>query len=424
MLGNHILVAAIIFLLTYILIISEKMNRTVAAMLGAVLMIVFQVLPQEHAFQMIDFNTIGLLIGMMMIVIILKKSGIFQYVAIKTAKASKGNSWQLFVMFAAITAAASAFLDNVTTILLIMPVTLVITDTLKLDPVPFALSAIFAANIGGTATLVGDPPNIMIGGATGLGFMDFICNLAPAAVVVYIATILTMKFIFRKHFKTPIKNNIEVLRLDENKAIQNKALLVESLVVLGITILGFIFHKELGLEPATIALLGAMVLMLVSKTEPEEVLLEVEWDTVVFFIGLFILVGGLEEAGVIGYLAEKLVYAAHGDFKVIMLLVLWISAILSAFIDNVSFVAAMIPLIQSIEAMSSVDISPLWWALSLGACLGGNGTIVGASANIGASDILKKRGIKIGFQQYMKIGFPLMMISIFICTVYLWLFYV
>jgi len=424
MLENHVLVSLLVFLLTYAIIISDKINRTVIAMFGALLMVVFQVMPQEHAFAVIDFNTIGLLIGMMIIVIIMKKTGIFQYIAIRAAKMSKGDPWKLFMMFAAITAIASAFLDNVTTILLIMPVTLVITDTLKLNPQPFIFSAIFAANIGGTATLVGDPPNIMIGGATGLGFLDFINNLAPVVVVVYVITMLLMRLIFNKHFEVPKEGIKEILKLDESVAIQDKRLLIMSLVLLGATIIAFIFHRELNLESATIALIGSVLLLLVSKAEPEEVLLEVEWATVFFFIGLFILVGALQEVGIIRYMAEKLVNATDGNLKNTMLLILWMSAITSAFIDNIPFVATMIPLIQNIQAITGMDTSPLWWALSLGACLGGNGSIVGASANVVAIGMLNKRGIRFGFMQYLKMGFPLMLVSIFISTIYLLVFYV
>ncbi|MGB7604622.1 MAG: ArsB/NhaD family transporter [Lutisporaceae bacterium] len=421
---NYVLIALVIFILTYTAIISEKINRTVVALLGAVLMIVFQVIPQKTAFGVIDFNTIGLLIGMMIIVIILKKTGIFQYIAIRTAKASKGDPWKIFLLFCVITAVASAFLDNVTTILLIAPVTLVITDTLKLNPFPFLFAEIFSANIGGTATLIGDPPNIMIGGATGLGFMDFIINLGPAVIIVFIVTMVIMRFMFRKHFIVSEENKKKVLMFDEHKTIQDKNLLIKSLFVLGITILGFIFHQVIHLESATVALFGAVLLMLISKADPDEVLLEIEWSTVFFFVGLFILVGALEEVGVIRVLAEKLINLTKGNMLVTSMLILWMSAIASAFVDNIPFVATMIPLINNMQAISGVDVTLLWWALALGACLGGNGTIVGASANVIAAGMLEKRGRKIGFVEYMKLGFPLMLVSIVIATIYLIVFYV
>lgn len=421
---NHIFIALIIFILTYAAIISEKINRTVIALFGAVLMIVFQVLPQKQAFNVVDFNTIGLLIGMMIIVIILRKTGIFQYMAIKTAKASGGDPWKIFLMFSIITAIASSLLDNVTTILLIAPVTLVITDTLNLDAFPFLFAEIFAANIGGTATLIGDPPNIMIGGETGLGFLDFLYNLTPIAIVVFIITLVLMKFIFRKQFKVKEEDKLKVLEFDEHKAIQNKKLLVQSGIVLGITIIGFILHQALHLESATIALFGAVLLLLISKLEPDEVLMEIEWSTVAFFVGLFILVGALEEVGVIRVLAEKLVALTQGDLLITSMLILWFSAIVSAFVDNIPFVATMIPLIQNMQSISGMDVTPLWWSLALGACLGGNGTIVGASANVIAAGMLEKRGNKIGFVKYMKLAFPLMLVSIIISTIYLIIFYV
>jgi Na+/H+ antiporter NhaD/arsenite permease-like protein len=424
LLQNHVFIALIIFILTYTAIISEKINRTVIALFGAVLMIIFQVLPQKRAFGIIDFNTIGLLIGMMIIVIILRKTGIFQYIAIRTAKASKGDPWKIFLMFSIITAVASALLDNVTTILLIAPVTLVITDTLKLNAFPFLFAEIFAANIGGTATLIGDPPNIMIGGATGLGFLDFIYNIAPAAVLVFIVTMFIMKFIFRKEFKVTEENKKNMLLFDEHKTIQNKKLLIQSGIVLGITILGFILHQAVHLESATVALFGGVLLLLVSKADPDEILMEIEWSTVFFFVGLFVLVGALEEVGVIKILAEKLIAATEGNVMVTSMLILWFSAVASAFVDNIPFVATMIPLIQNMQAISGIDVTPLWWSLALGACLGGNGTIVGASANVIAAGMMEKRGKKIGFVQYLKLAFPLMLVSIIISTIYLLVFYV
>lgn len=421
---NYVTIALIIFILTYAVIISEQVSRTVAALFGAVLMILFQVLPQEKAFGIIDFNTIGLLIGMMIIVIILKNTGVFQYIAIRTAKISKGDPWKIFLLFSIITAVASAFLDNVTTILLIAPVTMVITDTLKLRAFPFIFAEIFAANIGGTATLIGDPPNIMIGGATGLGFLDFAYNLTIPVVVIFTVTLFIMKFMFRKDFKVSEADKKKVLSFDEQKTIQDKGLLIKSGIVLFITVLGFILHQAVHLESATIALFGAVLLMLISKADPDEVLVEIEWSTVFFFVGLFILVGALEEVGVISFLAEKLVNATQGNMTVTMVLILWMSAIISAFVDNIPFVATMIPLIQSIAAISGADVTPLWWALSLGACLGGNGTVVGASANVIGAGMLEKRGMKVNFVQYMKQAFPLMIVSIIICTIYLLIFYV
>jgi Na+/H+ antiporter NhaD/arsenite permease-like protein len=424
LLQNHVFIALIIFILTYTAIISEKINRTVIALFGAVLMIIFQVMPQTRAFGVIDFNTIGLLIGMMIIVIILRKTGIFQYIAIRTAKISKGDPWKIFLLFSIVTALSSALLDNVTTILLIAPVTLVITDTLKLNPFPFLFAEIISANIGGTATLIGDPPNIMIGGATGLGFMDFLINLTPVVIIIFITTLLILKFMFRKEFKVSEENKKKVLDFDEHKTIQDKKLLIQSGIVLGITILGFILHQAVHLESATVALFGAVLLLLVSKADPDEILMEIEWSTIFFFVGLFILVGALEEVGVIRLLAEKLIALTKGNILFTSMLVLWFSAVASAFVDNIPFVATMIPLIQNMQSISGMDVTPLWWSLALGACLGGNGTIVGASANVIAAGMLEKRGNKIGFVKYLKLAFPLMIVSIIISTIYLMLFYV
>lgn len=424
MFHNHVLVAIIIFTLTYSAIISEKINRTAIAIFGAVLMIVFQVISQEHAFGIIDFNTIGLLIGMMVMVNILKRTGIFQYVAIKTAKLAKGEPWRIIVSFTIITAISSALLDNVTTILLIAPVTFVITDTLEMNPIPFLVPEILSANVGGTATLIGDPPNIMIGGATGLGFMDFIINLAPVVIVIFIITILLLKFIYKNSLQVDEKNKKKIFAFDETKTIKDKVLLIKSLSVLGLTIVGFSVHQFIGLESATVALFGATFLLLLSGIDPEEILIEVEWPTIFFFMGLFVLVGALEEVGVINFLAERMMEFTKGNLVMTTMLILWLSAIASSFLDNIPFVATMIPLIKSLAAISSINITPLWWALALGACLGGNGTLVGASANVIVGGMLEKQGFKLSFVDYMKIGFPIMLVSIIISTVYLLVFFV
>jgi Na+/H+ antiporter NhaD/arsenite permease-like protein len=424
MLHNHLVVAIIIFTLTYTAIISEKINRMTIALFGAVLMIVFQVLPQEHAFRVIDFNTIGLLIGMMIMVNILKKTGIFQYVAIKTAKYSKGDPWKIILYFSIITAVSSALLDNVTTILLITPVTLVITDTLKINPIPFMIPEILAANIGGTATLIGDPPNIMIGGATKLGFLDFLINLSPIVVIIFIVTIFLLKLIYKNSLIVSEENRKKILEFDERKAINDRVLLMKSFAVLGLTILGFTTHQIIGLESATVALFGGSLLLLISKVEPEDILIEIEWTTIFFFIGLFVLVGALEEVGVVEILAKKMLNFTKGDLFMTAMLILWMAAIASAFIDNIPFVATMIPLIKSLSMISGIDVTPLWWALSLGACLGGNGTLVGASANVIVGGMLEKNKNKLAFLEYMKIGFPLMIISIIIASIYLIIFYV
>jgi len=423
MFQNHLIVAISIFTITYGLIVTEKFNRTSIALFGAFLMLLFNIEGQEVAIEHIDFNTIGLLIGMMIIVNIMKRSGVFEYVAIRAAKMSKGDPWKIVSLFCLITAVSSALLDNVTTILLIVPVTLVITDTLELNPIPFLIPEILIANIGGTATLIGDPPNIMIGSATHLGFMDFAVNLAPVVVVIFVVTMFLLKRINRNEYCCKEENFEKINRMDENLAIKDTLLLKKSGAVLLMTIMGFMFHQMLGYESATIALVGAATLLLISKLDPEDVFLEIEWTTIFFFAALFILVGALEEVGVIEVMAVKLIELTNGNLFLTTMVILWVSAIASSFLDNIPFVATMIPLIKSMEAMGTIDSTPLWWALALGACLGGNGTLVGASANLIVVGLLEKKGRKLAFVEYMKIGFPLMLVSVAISSVYLAVFY-
>lgn len=424
MLFNHLILAIIIFVLTYVMIMTEKVHRTTVALVGAMLLIFFNVIDQEQALEHIDFNTIGLLIGMMVIVTIMKKTGIFQYIAIVSAKAAKGDPWKIIMTFSVITALSSALLDNVTTILLIVPITLVITETLEADPIPFLIPLILVANIGGTATLIGDPPNIMIGSSTGLGFIDFLINLTPISIVVFMVTMFILKFMYKKTLHATEEQKQKIMELREELAIKDPKLLRKSLVILSLTVLGFLLHQSLGYHSASVALMGAGVLLLITKKDPEEILLEIEWPTIFFFTGLFVLVGGLEVVGAIEFLAEKVLDLTQGNILATTILILWGAAIASAFLDNIPFVATMIPLIKSISAMSAIDVTPLWWALALGACLGGNGTLVGASANVIVSGMLEKKGRRIGFVNYMKIGFPLMLVSIVLSTIYLMMFYV
>lgn len=413
-----------IFLVIYGIIISEKINRTAISLFGAIVMIILGILNQEQAIEHIDFNTIGLLVGMMIIVNILKRTGVFEYLAIRAAKKAKGDPWKILVLFAIITAFSSAFLDNVTTILLIVPVTLVITDTLDTNPIPFMFTEILIANIGGTATLIGDPPNIMIGSATGLGFVDFIVNLAPVVIVISVATLFLLKLIYKDFLKAKDENKQKIMKMDETITIKDTLLLKKSLIVLFITILGFMVHSQFHLESATVALGGAALLLVISKIDPEEILFEVEWTTIFFFMGLFILVGSLVEVGVIDNLAKKMLELTKGNLFITTITILWVSAIASAFLDNIPFVATMIPLIKAMTASGQLDANPLWWALALGACLGGNGTIIGASANVIVTGIMAREGRPVSFMSFMRIGFPIMIVSIIISTIYLILFYV
>ncbi len=420
----HFLPAIIIFLIAYGIIISEKFNRTVIALIAAVLMVVFHIFNQEQALEFIDFNTVGLLIGMMIIVNILKRTGIFQYVAIKTAKLSKGSPWRIMVYFAIITAVSSALLDNVTTILLIAPVTFVITETLGLNAIPFLLTEVFSANIGGLATSIGDPTIIMISGATGLSFTDVLFNLGPIVLIIFTVVLLILKLIFHKQLHISEDNKKKIEQFDVSKAITDPTLLKKSGIILLLTIAGFATHHAIGIESATIALLGAGILLLISKVDVEEVLEEVEWPTIFFFMGLFVMVGALETVGVLEVLASGLISLTGGSVMITSLLILWVAAIASAFLDNIPFVATMIPLILNIGQMTGMDTTALWWSLALGACLGGNGSIVGASSNVIVSGMLHKKGYKLSFGDFLKIGFPIMIIAVAISTVYILIFYV
>ncbi len=417
--SEHFIVAVGIFTITYMLIMTEKLNRTVLAFFGAVLMLVFNVEGQEQAVHHIDANTIGLLIGMMIIVNILKRTGVFQYVALKSAKLAKGEPWHIMVLLAIITAVSSALLDNVTTILLIIPVTLVITEAMDLNPTPFVIVETIMSNLGGTATLIGDPPNIMIGSAVGLSFLDFIINLAPIVFIIFIVTLIIFKIIFRKSCHATKEQKEAVMVMDPTKSITDKKLLIKGIFVMMLTIAGFMLHSLFGLESATVALLGASLYLLISNIDPEEILLEIEWSTIFFFTALFILVGGLEDVGLIGILSTKMIEFTHGDVALTAVVILFGSAIASAFLDNIPFVATMIPLLQNFGMQTGSDISVLWWALALGACLGGNGTLVGASANVIASGFLEKQGNKLSFLEYLKYGFPIMILSVVISYGYI-----
>ena len=412
------IIAIVIFLVTMAAIMTEKLHRTVAAVAGALLLILTGVLSVESGFSNVDLNTLGVLIGMMLFVAVVKNSGIFEYIAIKAAKIAKGRPWPLMVLFALITAVLSAFLDNVTTVLLIGPMTLAITSMLRINPIPFFMTQIMASNIGGTATLIGDPPNIMIGSAAGLSFTDFITNTGVAVLFVLAATIVCFYFIYGRKLHVEPEAMDSILQLDENKAIKDRSLLIKSVVMILLVVFGFVFHSQLHLESCTIALTAAAVMLLIGRQDVEEIVAGVEWTTILFFTGLFIVVGGLQETGVIQILANGLMDLTEGHMTLTILLILWVSAIVSSFLDNIPFVATLIPLILTMQS-SGVDVTPLWWAVSLGACLGGNGTLIGASANVVLSGISNRHGFPITFASYFKVGFPLMLVSVAISTVFL-----
>ena len=420
-------IAGIIFIFMYMVIVSEKIHRTVAAMLGAVSMVLLGILSQETALHHVDFNTLGLLVGMMVLVGVTSHTGLFDYVAIKAAKVAKAEPKRILIYLALITAVFSAFLDNVTTVLLMVPVTFSITQKLHLKVMPFLLTQIIASNIGGTATLIGDPPNIMIGSAVKeLTFVAFIDNLAPIAILNLILVILIMEVIYKKGLHTTPELQAELMTMNEKKSLKDHKLLKKSLFVLALVILGFFTHAITHIESSMIALAGGFLLLLLaggSHHLVESSMKAVEWATIFFFIGLFIAVGGLIETGIIGSLASKAVELTDGDVTATSLLVLWLSALVSAVLDNIPFVATMIPLIQNMGAMGIDNLEPIWWSLALGACLGGNGTLVGASANLIVAGMAAERGVKITFINYLKIGFPLMILTIITSTVYVYIRY-
>jgi len=438
---NHVIfgldptwVAVSILLVVYAVIMAEKFNRAVLSLLGAGMMILCGVLTQQQAVAGIDFNTIGLLTGMMVIVAISQKTGMFQYVAIKSAKIVKGDPWGILVMLSVVTAVFSAFLDNVTTVLLIAPVTLLITDALDIKPYPFLFAQILSSNIGGTATLIGDPPNIMIGSAANLSFYQFLVNLAPITPLIMLVTMVAIWFMFGKGLHATDEAKALVMQFNEDDAIEDVPLMKKSLLVLFLVISGFTVAHSFHLEPASIAMFGAALLLLLQTWgQPlhdkdhayEGIMAEVEWTTIFFFVGLFIVVTGVEHTGVIEMLAHKTLELTGGDFNATAGAILWVSAIASALIDNIPFVATMIPLIESMApTFGSADaLVPLWWALALGACLGGNGSLIGASANLIVAGFAQRAGHPIMFLQFMKHAFLLMLMSIAIAHTYLYLRY-
>ena len=412
------IIAITVFLLVMIAIISERIHRSVAALSGAVLLFATHVLTIESAVEYVDLNTIGVLVGMMLFVAVVKNSGMFEYIAVKAAKMTRGQPLAIMVVFTVITTVLSAFLDNVTTVLLIGPMTVAITQILELNPTPFLISQIFASNIGGTATLIGDPPNIMIGSSAGLSFLDFIQNTAPVVCIILLVLVGLLYLTQGKRLTVAEENQKKVLLLDENRAIKDHGLLMKSVVMIVLVVVGFVFHDQLGIESATVALIAAAVMLLLGGQDAEEIILGVEWSTILFFIGLFVVVGGLNSTGVIAMLANEMLKLVGDNMVVAIILILWASALISAFLDNIPFVATLIPMILTMES-GGMDVTPLWWALSLGACLGGNGSLIGASANVVLAGVSAKNGYPITFMQYLRVGFPMMLLSVAISTVYL-----
>ena len=427
-------VSSIVFIITYAVIVTEKINRSIVALLGAGLMISMGVLNQQAAINGIDFNTLGLLTGMMVSVAIFRRSGLFQCVAVWSAKKVKASPWGILFMLSLVTAVFSALLDNVTTVLLIAPVTLLITGELKVHPYPFLFAEIFASNIGGTATLIGDPPNIMIGSAVNLTFNDFLVNLAPITLVIFPVTLFIIYLIWGRHMHATDEARERIMQFKERQAITDVPLLKKSLLVISLVIIGFLFAHPLRLEPATIAMIGAALLLLLTsintgaEEQSEHVhksFAEVEWVTIFFFVGLFIIVNGIEHAGILDILANQILSLTGGDLTMTAIAIIWVSAISSAIVDNIPFVATMIPIIKSMAPTfgGADQLMPLWWSLALGACLGGNGSLVGASANLIVAGFAERAGYRIHFLKFMLIAFPLMLVSIVIATIYVYFRY-
>ena len=431
---DSIAVSTALLCVTYAAIIWDKVNRAIVALVAAVAVVLVGALDQAEALRGIDWNTIGVLAGMMILMSIAQRSGIFQFLAVWAAQRVGANPAGLLLLLQLTTAVISAFLNNVTTILLMAPVTLAIAKELRVPVFPFLFAEVFASNIGGTATLIGDPPNIMIGSLTGLGFNAFAVHLAPVILVVQAVQSLMIHLLWGRDMHATKEHRAHVMALEAGAAILDPALLRQSAAVLAMVILGFVLADRLGLEPATIAMAGAAVLMLLdnwrhdAETQSRNVQQtfgDVEWITIFFFIGLFIVVHAVEMSGLLALLANKLVAATGGDIARAGYAILWVSALLSALVDNIPFVATMIPLVKSMApALGGPErIEPLWWCLALGACLGGNGTLIGAAANLTMAGLAERGGVAFGFVRFTLYGLPMMIVSLAICHVYVWLRY-
>jgi len=427
-------IASVILILSYAVLFSEKLNRAVAVMLGAAAMVLLGVLSYDQALKGIDFNTIALLIGMMIMVGIMEKSGAFQYAAVKSAKLVKANPRGILAVLGVVTAVLSAFLDNVTTVLLVVPVTMQIANKLEVNPYPYLLINIFASNIGGTATLIGDPPNILIGSALELSFTDFLFHLTPVVLTIMAAVVGMFVYFWKDSLTTSLKNRALVMNINEKDAITDFKLLKKALWVLGMVMAAFVVAHDIGFENGFIALAGAAVMLLLytmglphtqSDEKVEDVLRRVDWTTVFFFVGLFVIVGALDESGFLKKMGDYFVGVTGGSIKKSVYVILGVSAAASAVVDNIPFVATMIPTLKAMEeALGGREaMMPVWWALSLGACLGGNGTLIGASANVIVAGIAAREGHPISFLRFLIWSVPVMLLSVAMAGVFLYLEY-
>jgi Na+/H+ antiporter NhaD/arsenite permease-like protein len=410
--------AVVIFAGALVVIATERVDRTKVALVGALLVVLSQTIDQEHAIEAVDWETIGLLAGMMLIVRVTEPTGIYTFLAIRAGQLARGRPLAIVTSLALSTAVLSAFLDNLTTVLLMVPITFLLADALDVDPIPLVLIEIIASNIGGTATLIGDPPNILIAGATDLTFTDFLVNLAPIAAVAFAVVTGMLYLVYRKRLQIDSQARERVMQLDARKSIEDMPELKRTLPVLIVTILAFFVHGALGVEPATVALAGATMMLLVTRQTVEQALRGIEWPTLFFFVGLFVMVGALEETGAIKEVADGIAAVTNGDRSAELLGITWVSAIGSGVIDNIPFTATMIPVVEQLQGASDGD-DAYWWALSLGACFGGNLTLIAAAANVAAAGMAERAGRPIGFMTFLKVGVPATLVSMLLATGYI-----
>jgi Na+/H+ antiporter NhaD/arsenite permease-like protein len=415
--------AVTIFGLALAAIASERVNRTKVALLGAALVVVTQTIEQEQAIEAIDFNTVGLLAGMMLMVRLTETTGVYNWLAIRAGQLSKGRPLAIVVALSVTTAVLSAFLDNLTTILLMVPITFLLADALDIDPVPLLIIEVIASNIGGTATLIGDPPNIIIAGATGLSFGEFIFNLAPIAGLAFVVVTAALYLFYRPQLQVEPRARQRVMELDASRSIEDEQELRRTMPILVGTIFVFFAHKGLGLEPATVALAGATVMLLVSRQSLDDALAGIEWATLFFFMGLFVMVGALEETGAIGEVADGIANLTDGSRSAELIGILWASAIGSGIVDNIPFTATMIPVVEELQAGQGDGDDAYWWALALGACFGGNATLIAAAANVAAAGMASRAGRPIAFLQFLRIGLPATALSLALATAYVMIRY-